>query len=148
MDNSEWKIDKHGRRYREIGKGMIEYAPTIVIDGVEIYQDDLQDFHRRRKESAEKRKAAALEEALNRPEPKGCPFNNGMNNQCKREVCALFYDGSCAFAILADAHGGEQQDDKSGKKCPFSVYARCEKCALYTNGCALVRIAANHKNNQ
>ena len=144
----EWQeeIDKFGgvKRFRMIGH-IKEYEPTITINGLEIPQSQLEDYHRRQKEAAERRKAEALEAAKNRPEPKSCPFSNGNYNTCKREGCTLFLKGECAIAILADAHGAEQTDQTEqtqATKCPFSVYGRCKGCALYNNGCAIVRLAA------
>ena len=144
----EWQeeIDKFGgvKRFRMIGH-IKEYEPTITINGLEIPQSQLENYHRRQKEAAERRKAEALEAAKNRPEPKSCPFSSGNNNTCWREKCSLFLKGKCAIAILADAHGTEQTDQTEqtqATKCPFSVYGRCKGCALFNNGCALVRLAA------
>ena len=86
-----------------------------------------------------------MEELKNRPEPKSCPFSDGCNNTCKRDGCPLFLKGKCAIAILADAHGTEQTeqtDQTQATKCPFSIYGRCKGCALFNNGCAVVRLAA------
>ena len=145
---SEWQeeIDKFGgvKRFRMIGH-IKEYEPTIIINGLEIPQSQLADYHRRQKEAAERRKAEQAEALKNRPEPKSCPFATGCNNTCTREKCSLFLKGKCAIAILADAHGTEQTeqtDQAQAKKCPFSVYGRCKGCALYNNGCAIVRLAA------
>ena len=141
----EWQeeIDKFGgvKRFRMIGH-IKEYEPTITINGLEIPQSQLEDYHRRQKEAAERRKAEALEAAKNRPEPKSCPFSSGNNNTCWREKCSLFLKGKCAIAILADAHGTEQTEQTQDTKCPFSIYGRCKGCALYNNGCAIVRLAA------
>ena len=144
----EWQeeVDKFGgvKRFRMIGH-IKEYEPTITINGLEIPQSQLEDYHRRQKEAAERRKAEALEAAKNRPEPKSCPFSSGNNNTCWREKCSLFLKGKCAIAILADAHGTEQTDQTEqtqAAKCPFSIYGRCKGCALFNNGCALVRLAA------
>lgn len=141
----EWQeeIDKFGgvKRFRMIGH-IKEYEPTITINGLEIPQSQLEDYHRRQKEAAERRKAEALEAAKNRPEPKSCPFSSGNNNTCWREKCSLFLKGKCAIAILADAHGTEQAEQTQATKCPFSIYGRCKGCALYNNGCAIVRLAA------
>lgn len=143
----EWQeeIDKFGgvKRFRMIGH-IKEYEPTITINGLEIPQSQLEDYHRRQKEAAERRKAEALEAAKNRPEPKSCPFSSGNNNTCWREKCSLFLKGKCAIAILADAHGTEQTEkteQTQATKCPFSIYGRCKGCALYNNGCAIVRLA-------
>ena len=142
---SEWQeeIDKFGgvKRFRMIGH-IKEYEPTITINGLEIPQSQLEDYHRRQKEAAERRKAEQAAALRNRPEPKSCPFATGCNNTCTREKCSLFLKGKCAIAILADAHGTEQTDQTQAAKCPFSIYGRCKGCALYNNGCAIVRLAA------
>lgn len=75
MTPIEWEIDEHGKRFRRIGKGCIEYAPTITLaGGIEIYEDELEDFHKRQKEAEERRKAAAEEAWRNRPPARSCPF--------------------------------------------------------------------------
>ena len=141
----EWKVDEHGKRYRETAPGHREYEMTITLSGgVEIPVSELDEYHRRQKEAEEKRRQAALEEMKNRPAPKGCPFSNGMSNACKREKCALFFDGKCAIATIADAHGADHPIEK-GTKCPFSIYSRCDRCALNNGGCAIVRLAAVNK---
>lgn len=145
---SEWQeeIDKFGgvKRFRMIGH-IKEYEPTITINGLEIPQSQLADYHKRQKEAEERRKAEQAEALKNRPEPKSCPFVNGCNTTCKREGCTLFLKGKCAIAILADAHGTEQTEQTErtqATKCPFSIYGRCKGCALFNNGCAVVRLAA------
>ena len=143
----EWQeeVNAYGgvKRFRMIGQ-IKEYEPTITINGLEIPQSQLEDYHRRQKEAAERRKAEALEAAKNRPEPKSCPFSNGCNNTCQREGCKIFLKGKCSIATIADASGAEIEaapaTDK--RKCPFSVYGRCEGCALFSKGCAIVRLAA------
>ena len=147
LEPGEWQeeVNAYGgvQRFRMIG-GIKEYEPTIIIDGIEIPQSQLADFHKRRKKAEERRKAEAMEAAKNRPEPKSCPFSNGCNNTCLREGCKIFLKGKCSIATIADASGAEIEaapaTDK--RKCPFSVYGRCEGCALFSKGCALVRLAA------
>ena len=145
LEPGEWQTDpKTGERFRMIGH-IKEYEPVTYISGIPVPQSQIADFHKRQKEAEERRKAAALEELKNRPEPKSCPFSNGNYNTCKREGCTLFLKGKCAIAILADAHGTEQTDQTEqtqAAKCPFSIYGRCKGCALFNNGCALVRLAA------
>ena len=143
-DPGEWKVDpKTGQRYRDIGH-IREYEPTITINGLEIPQSQLADYHRRQKEAEERRKAEALEAAKNRPEPKSCPFiTNGCSTACKRENCNIFLKGKCSIATIADASGVEiEEAPAKGSKCPFSIYGRCQGCALYNKGCAIVRLAA------
>ena len=145
LEPGEWQVDqKTGERFRMIGH-IKEYEPVTYISGIPVPESQIADFHKRQKEAEERRKAAALEEMKNRPEPKSCPFSSGNNNACTREKCSLFLKGKCAIAILADAHGAEQTDQTEqtqAAKCPFSIYGRCEGCALFNNGCALVRLAA------
>ena len=146
MNDNGWKIDEHGKRYRETARGLREYEMTVTVSGgLEVPVSQLEDYHRRQKEADEKRRAAALEEMKNRQPAKYCPFTSGMNNQCKREKCVLFLDGRCSIAILADAHGADHPTVK-GTKCPFSVYAHCDGCALNNGGCAVVRLAAATNN--
>lgn len=146
MTPIEWEIDEHGKKFRRIGKGCIEYAPTITLaGGIEIYEDELEDFHKRQKEAEERRKAAAEEAWRNRPPARSCPFANGSNTLCKREQCKIFYDGQCSIATIADAVGVEIEEApaKDNRKCPFSIYGHCKGCALYNKGCAIVRLAAS-----
>ena len=146
MDNNGWKVDERGQRYRETAPGLREYEMTITLSGgIEIPVSQLDEYHRRQKEAEEKRRQAALEEMKNRPAPRSCPFVSGMNTSCKREKCVLFLDGKCSIAIIADAHGTDQPIVK-GAKCPFSVYAHCDGCALNNGGCAVVRLAAATNN--
>ena len=148
-DPGEWKVDpKTGQRYRDIGH-IREYEPTITINGLEIPQSQLADYHRRQKEAEERRKAEALEAAKNRPEPRSCPFiTNGCSTACKREGCKIFTGEKCALAIIADATGVEIEETpaKDKRKCPFSIYGHCEGCALYNKGCGFVRIAKSYNN--
>ena len=146
-DPGEWQeeIDKFGgvKRFRMIGH-IKEYEPTIIINGLEIPQSQLADYHRRQKEAEERRKAEQAEAFKNRPEPKSCPFiTNGCSTACKRENCNIFLKGKCSIATIADASGVEiEEAPAKGSKCPFSIYGRCQGCALFINGCAFVRRAA------
>ena len=145
---SEWQeeIDKFGgvKRFSMIGH-IKEYEPVTYISGIPVPESQIADFHKRQKEAEERRKPEQAEALKNRPEPKSCPFSNGCNNTCQREGCKIFLKGKCAIAILADAHGAEQTDQTEqtqATKCPFSIYGRCKGCALFNNGCAVVRLAA------
>ena len=141
----EWQVDpKTGERFRVIGK-IKEYELMVRIDGIEIPQSQLANYHKRKKEAEERRKAEAMEAAKNRPEPKSCPFANGCNTTCKREGCKIFANGKCALATIADASGVEIEEApaKDNRKCPFSIYGHCKGCALYNKGCAIVRLAAS-----
>lgn len=146
LEPTEWQeeVNQYGgvQRYRMIG-GVKEYEMLVKIDGIEIPQSQVEDYNRRKKEAEERRKAAAQEELKNRPEPKSCPFSDGCNNTCKREGCNIFLKGKCSIATIADASGVEiEEAPAKNSKCPFSIYGRCQGCALYNKGCAIVRIAA------
>ena len=146
LEPGEWQeeVNAYGgvQRFRMIG-GIKEYEPTIIIDGIEVPESQLADYHKRKKEAEERRKAEAMEAAKNRPEPKSCPFSNGCNNTCQRECCKIFLKGKCSIATIADASGVEiEEAPAKNSKCPFSIYGRCQGCALYNKGCAIVRIAA------
>ena len=146
VNPGEWQVDpKTGERFRMIGK-IKEYELMVRIDGIEIPQSQLADYHKRKKEAEERRKAAAAEEWRNRPPARSCPFANGCNTSCKREQCKIFYDGQCSIATVADAVGVEIEEAPANdkRKCPFSIYGKCEGCALNNHGCAITRIAAAH----
>ena len=123
----------------------------IHTSGGIVPASELAEHNKRQKEAEERRKAAAAEELRNRPPAKSCPFANGCNTTCRRDACKIFIDGRCAISIIGDAAGVEIEEapatDK--RKCPFSIYGKCEGCALYHHGCAITRIAAAHiKNNE
>ena len=145
LEPGEWQVDqKTGERFRMIGH-IKEYEPVTYISGIPVPESQIADFHKRQKEAEERRKAEQAEALKNRPEPKSCPLSDSCNNTCKREGCNIFLKGKCAIAILADAHGTEQADQTEqtqATKCPFSIYGRCKGCALFNNGCAVVRLAA------
>lgn len=150
LGNGEWQTDpKTGERFRIVGN-IVEHEMMVCIDGIEVPQSQLADFHKRRKEAEERQKAAVMEEMKNRPEPKSCPFMNGCNTSCRREECKIFLKGKCALATLADSTGVTiEETPAKGKKCPFSIYGQCKGCALFDGGCAIVRLAAaTHENNQ
>ena len=144
MEN-EWKVDpKTGERYRMVGH-IKEYEMMVHTSGGIVPASELEEHNKRQKEAEERRKAAAEEAWRNRPPAKSCPFANGCNTLCKREQCKIFYDGKCSIATVADAVGVEiEEEPAKGKKCPFSIYGKCEGCALNNHGCAITRIAAAH----
>ena len=145
LEPGEWQVDqKTGERFRMIGH-IKEYEPVTYISGIPVPESQIADFHKRQKEAEERRRAAAEEEWKNRPPARSCPFANGCNNTCTREKCKIFYDGKCSIATVADAVGVEIEEAPArDKKCPFSIYGKCEGCALYHHGCAITRIAAAH----
>ena len=139
----EWEVDERGRRYRELGKGCIEFEPTVSINGLEIPQSELAAYNASRRAAEEQaaRDAATAKNAVHsRQKPKNCPFSSGCDTTCIGDKCGLFLNGACAISTIADATGAEVSTN--GKRCPFSPSAHCGDCALYASGCALVRIAA------
>lgn len=141
----EWQVDKDGKRYRMVGK-VKEYEMTILIDGHEIPQSQLSEFHKRRNEEREKERLKRIEEVKNRPEPRNCPFDKAST--CKREKCSIFVDDKCSIAIIADSTQIKLAEPKK-EKCPFTPYKCNEKCAIYNSGCGIVRIAkAKAKTNE
>lgn len=145
MEN-EWQIDPNtGERYRMVGR-IKEYEMMIHTSGGIVPASELAEHNKRQKEAEERRKAAAAEELRNRPPARSCPFTDGCNTLCRREQCKIFYEGQCSIATLADALGVEIEEAPANdkRKCPFSIYGKCEGCALYHHGCAITRIAAAH----
>ncbi len=137
----EWKVDKHGQRYRETAPGHREYEMLIQTTSGLVPESQLAEHNKRVREAEARRKAAEMEALKNQPVTKYCVFSSGMNNACRREKCNLFYKGKCSIAAIADASGMEIEGKPNGK-CPFSVYGRCESCAMFNHGCAIVRLAA------
>ncbi|MBQ2756047.1 MAG: hypothetical protein IJF27_05195 [Oscillospiraceae bacterium] len=122
-DSNAWLLDEKGRRYRENGK-MREYEMIIHIDGHEIPQSELADYHRR------KESQAGI--VYNPPDiQKICPFNrSGIDPRCKGKVCAWWNEG-CALLNRAPSREG---------LCPVSggFAMRCTvQCVAYNNGCIL-----------
>ena len=140
----EWEVDERGRRYRELGKGCIEFEPTVSINGLEIPQSELPAYNAARRAAQERaaKNTAAAENAVH--SRKNCPFSSGCDTTCTGEKCGLFLNGECAISNIADATGAEVSTN--GKRCPFSPSAHCGYCALYASGCAIVRSASACKN--
>ena len=69
MNDNGWKIDEHGKRYRETAPGHREYEMTVTVSGgLEVPVSQLEDYHRRQKEAEEKRRAAKLAATLVEPD--------------------------------------------------------------------------------
>ena len=62
----EWEVDERGRRYRELGKGCIEFEPTVSINGLEIPQSELAAYNASRRAAEEQaaRDAATAKNAV------------------------------------------------------------------------------------
>ena len=126
-DQSEWKYDSMGRKYRKVGS-CIEYAATIQTTSGTVYVDDLDEHNKRIKEQA-KQRIRSLKEASQKEPDTDCPFKgNSLHPRCKSN-CAFYREG-CIFASM----GSKPTVDTKGKFCPFSGTCR-ETCTLYNNGC-------------
>ena len=133
----EWQEERNiwggVRRFRMLGP-IKEYEMMVTVDGIEIPQSELEDYHRRKKE----REAAAVEArktAPPQPRQLACPFGGG-GHSCTREKCAIYTGNGCTLAQIA-ATG---TTDTAGKSCPFSPYPCRNDCGLYKNGCVLTAI--------
>lgn len=135
----EWQIETNPfggtRRFRMLGN-IKEYEPTVRIDGIDVPQSELEEFHQRRREAEERQRAAATASVMDRP--KGiCPFKmakNELNVACERE-CAFFGGTSCVLAVTVT----QPFRDTQGKPCPVVGKCRAD-CTLYANGCKLIEL--------
>ena len=124
-----WQYDEHGKKYRMVGN-IKEYCPTVTIDGIEVYQDEVEEFHRRNREAMEAQRKQQNELIQQKITGKVCPFNfySGFETPCKTD-CALYRPTGCAMK-----RGSAQ--DTQGKPCPF-LRVCSPQCALYDHGCTL-----------
>lgn len=112
---SEWKTDKDGRRYREIGKGCYEYEMDVLTSRGTVPKSGLFTVN-------------SVKESKNRINltPKisnqTCPFRKKGN--C-RDDCALRVEAGCGIV-----NGGQPK----GRFCPFSSVGCGQSCALYGEG--------------
>lgn len=118
-----WQIDEKGRRYRLNGH-VREYEMIVYIDGHEIPQSELANYHQ------QKNKQAGLTYKVPGSQ-KICPFNRAaLDPRCKGESCAWWNEG-CAISSKKAATGGI---------CPVSggfVMHCTVQCVAYDNGCLL-----------
>ena len=126
----EWQYDKWGKKYRKVGN-CIEYAPTITVDGVEVYQDELEEFHKRNREVQQKwREEEALKAQQTRTD-KICPLQDALHIQKKCSTdCAMYTATGCAMKHRKAAA------DTAGKPCPYMRQCKAD-CALYDQGCTI-----------
>jgi len=128
----EWETDKYGKRFRRVGS-CIEYEPTVMIDGIEVPQSEVESFNEMRRKSFEKVKEASAQDQ----ELHNCPFHDGLSTKCDHK-CAL-YQGACTLPQLIT---GAPVADTQGRACPIRRSHRlCDSsCILYRNGCILTAI--------
>ena len=142
----EWQTDENGRRFRMVGIGAKEYEPTIVIDGIEIPQSQLDAFHANRRAAEQERIKAEAEREKKKPRRRRCPFADGLQTDCRRDACALYVDG----CILAQFAGRLPAKDTKGLDCPLNRhgYACRADCALYENGCKITAVLPKERTNE
>lgn len=137
-NTGEWQEERNAfggvRRYRIVGGGVKEYEMMVIIDGIEIPQSQVEDYHRRKKEAEQALKEANEREARLHTS-KTCPFKDGLNTECLTD-CALYGKTACALTMKETP----PDKDTSGGNCPIYRRQCNEKCALYFNGCGLINI--------
>lgn len=101
--------DAHGKRYREVGRGCIEYAPTLVTSAGEVPIGTVI-YKKMQEEPTVQRK--------------DCPFSGSLYPKCKEDDCVFFKGGKCRPGMAA-----------AGKLCPLPARLTCgDACAVYMNG--------------
>lgn len=130
----EWQTDERGQRFRMIG-GVKEYETIICVDGAQVPQSQLEEFHRQRKEAAERQRKAEQASAAEAPPARICPLREGIDDRCEGSKCALYLNG-CVLSQISDRAPAK---DTKGLTCPLNRYrTKCrEDCALYENGCKI-----------
>lgn len=113
--------DAHGERYREIGRGIREYAPRLVTTAGEVPAGTV---------------IVKAEQAVQHVTGwKDCPLKTGLYPRCTEE-CAFFMDGECNPGIA-----------QTGKRCPLPAHLTCgASCMMNHNGrCAIFAAERNKK---
>ena len=112
-------IDERGKRYREVGRGCIEYAPTIVTSAGEVPAGTV--IHKRMQEEPTAQR-------------KDCPFKGGIYPRCTDD---------CTFLVGDMCKPGTAQ---SGKRCPLPARLTCgDSCMMYKDGRCTVFAAERMK---
>lgn len=132
-----WQTDERGRKYRNLGRGCIEYAPTISINGIEVeYSPEALAAMNDAQHKAQEQARREAEQEQQKHTGKICPLYTASPaaRECMRD-CALYAGGACVLASKPAAV------DTRGKRCPFNSVCG-PSCALYAGGCALHGFAA------
>lgn len=133
---SEWKVDEHGKRYREVG-GIIEYAPTIhTAHSGTVYLDDLQEINRRRIEREEQQRKQENAARAAADTGRICPFKEGRNQphtKCEK-FCVFYEDTACALASMDI----QPTRDTKDVTCIIARKRCGGACAMYNHGCTLI----------
>lgn len=151
IEPGEWKTDKFGQRYREVGPHMIEYEETVTTTAGIMTQQQLEAFSASKKANAKKPADVIAEHE--EPERLGnrriCPFSD-LGHKCL-ENCAFRVDSACAVAVIAEKLPPLPPEEMtSGKsRCPMKR-PDCEPdCAWCIHGaCAIKKIAKGSMTNE
>lgn len=111
-----WQTGKDGRRFRKVGN-TIEYEMEFSFPQ-----------EKKKKGSTEEKKPEQ-----NRYTGKSCPFKKGYSLECFTD-CAFYGKAACALSLK------EVPPETSNKDCPFSGRKCNETCAMFSNGCELIKI--------
>ena len=131
----EWQTDEQGQRFRMVGNCCKEYEMILNIDGFQVPESELEEFHKLRKAAQDERLriAAEKQKAESQIPHYACPFQTGLDNLCKRDQCALYIDGCQITNFLKYAPPAK---DTKGLCCPISNNFPCRTdCVFYKNGC-------------
>lgn len=151
IEPGEWKTDKFGQRYREVGPYMIEYEDTIHTTHGAMTRSQLDAFNANLKANAKTpAERIAEQKAKEQPEDKRiCPFSQN-NNKCNRD-CAFHLNGACSIAVIAEKLPPLPPEEMtSGKdRCPINHYKCSPDCAWCDHGaCAIKKIAKGSMTNE
>lgn len=123
---SEWQIDEHGKRYRDIGRGCREYETVVCTSYGNIPESQLAEATRQaqaaEKAARERELKRRMEDAA-RVSGKVCPLRSG--NSCKPD-CALLGDSGCTYTCPSTS---------PGKACPHPGVGTCSAaCGAFRGG--------------
>lgn len=148
---NEWKTNKNGQRYREIGNDMIEYEDVIFTTHGAMTRSQLDAFNANLKANAKTpAERIAEQKAMERPEVNRiCPFSD-LGHKCL-ENCAFHLNGTCSIAVIAERFPPLPPEEMtSGKdRCPINRYKCAPDCAWCVHGaCAIKKIAKGSLTNE
>lgn len=113
---SEWKVDEHGQRYRDVGVGCREYETVVSTSFGNIPESQLAEVTRQAQAAAKAARDREQERQMEdtaRTAGKFCPIRNG--NSCKPD-CALLGDSGCTYICPSTS---------PSKACPHSGMGAC-----------------------
>lgn len=147
----EWKTDKNGERYREIGPDMIEHEEVIFTTRGPMTRSQLDTFNANLKANAKTpaERIAEHEELERQADRRICPFSD-LGHKCL-ENCAFRVDSACAVAVIAEKLPPLPPEEMtSGKsRCPMKRHTCDPDCAWCIHGaCAIKKIAKGSMKNE